>query len=235
MAPQGGTNRTAGAAVTTATITAALTLTSGGSRKFQRLNPSGADRNVVLPAVGVSSGLWYVITNTGTTYNLTVNTSLCTIRPGGFAIVACEGTAWTVSATGVSGAVAPLDRILVPVHFNANSVDQYAFIADRAYTIKSIKEIHSVAGDDGGTVTLDVRKILAATVAAPGAAAAAGVVECLSAALNLKSTADTRVTGSLSAVAGALTLAVNDKLALNFIGTLTTLAGGLAVIELEAL
>lgn len=234
-----GTNRTAGAAVRTATITATDVLV-GSSLKFQRLNPSTADRDVTLPDVATGYNLWFCIVNTGTTYNLVVKnaggTTITTIRPGCMAIVASDATDWTVSLTGQNGgAVSPINRHLVTVSLAAADVDKWAFVADRAYTVKSIKEIHSVAGNDGGAVTLDVRKITAATVAAPGAAAAAGVVEMLSAALNLKSTADTTVAASLSAVAGALTLAAGDKIGLNFIGTLTALAGGNLTIELEAL
>ena len=115
----------------------------------------------------------------------------------------------------------------------ASSVDDWAFIADRAYEVKSIKEIHSVAGSDGSAVTADVRKITDAS--APGAAAGATVLEMLSTALDLKSTANTRVTGTLVTTVADLRLAVNDKIGINFAGTLTALAGCVIVIELQAI
>lgn len=123
------------------------------------------------------------------------------------------------------------DRVVVTKTFNASSVDDWVFVADRPYTVVSIKEVHSVAGNDGGTVTADVRKVT--DVSAPGAAAGSTVKEFMSAALNLKSTANTTVTGTLSGTASDLDLATGDKIGVNFIGTLTTLAGGVLVIELK--
>jgi hypothetical protein len=124
-----------------------------------------------------------------------------------------------------------VDRVVVRHVIAAASVDDWLFVADRAYTVVSIKEVHSVAGNDGGAVTLDLRKVTA--VAAPGAAAGATVKELLATALDLKSTANTTVTGTLSATAADLSLAAGDKIGANFVGTLTTLAGGVVVIELK--
>jgi hypothetical protein len=134
-------------------------------------------------------------------------------------------------AISVGGSPVP-QRVMLRKEFNANSVDDWVFIADRAYTVVSIKEVHSVAGNDASAVTLDVRKVTDAS--APGAAASSTVKELLSSALNLKSTANTVVTGSLTATAADLDLAAGDKIGLNFAGTLTSLAGGLLVIELKA-
>lgn len=125
-----------------------------------------------------------------------------------------------------------LDRVVITKTFNASSVDDWVFVADRPYTVVSIKEVHSVAGNDGGTVTADVRKVT--DVSAPGAAAGSTVKEFLSAALNLKSTANTTVTGTLTATGADLDLATGDKVGVNYVGTLTTLAGAVLVIELKA-
>lgn len=116
----------------------------------------------------------------------------------------------------------------------AASVDKFIHVADRPFTIKSIKMISSVAGNDAGAVSLDVRKITAAGTALPGDAAGATVIEFLSAAIDLKSVAGTTVAGALSAVAGALNVAAGDKIALNFTGVLTSLVG-LVIIEGESL
>lgn len=124
-----------------------------------------------------------------------------------------------------------VDRVFISVPIAAASVDTWAFVADRPYTVIAVKETHSVAGSDGGTVTLDVRKIT--DVSAPGASAGSTVKELLSAALNLKSTANTPVTGTLSATAEDLDLAAGDKIGFNFAGTLTALAGGSVQIELK--
>ncbi len=134
-------------------------------------------------------------------------------------------------AVVVNGSPLP-QRVMLRKEFNANSVDDWVFIADRAYTVVSIKEVHSVAGNDASAVTLDVRKVTDAS--APGASAGSTVKELLASALNLKSTANTVVTGTLTSTTADLDLAAGDKIGLNFIGTLTTLAGGLLVIELKA-
>jgi hypothetical protein len=81
-------------------------------------------------------------------------------------------------------------------------------------------------------VTLDVRKHTAAGTGAPGAAAGATVKELLTAAFDLKSAANTKVAGTLTATSADRNLAVDDKIGLNFIGVLTTLDGGLVEIEL---
>lgn len=124
-----------------------------------------------------------------------------------------------------------VDRVVIRHTANAASVDDWVFVADRAYTVVSIKEVHSVAGGDGGAVTADVRKVTA--VAAPGAAAGSTVKELLATAFDLKSTANTTVTGTLTATAADLDLAAGDKIGINFVGTLTALAGGVVIIELK--
>jgi hypothetical protein len=126
-----------------------------------------------------------------------------------------------------------VDRVFLTVPIAAASVDTWAFIADRAYTVNSIKEVHTVAGSDGSAVTLDVRKITA-DATAPGAAAGATVKELLTTAFDLKSTANTPVTGTLTATAADLNLAAGDRIGFNFAGTLTSLAGGLVLVELIA-
>lgn len=97
-APYGGTN--------SETLAADKTLVTY-SPKFQRLNPNGSDRIVTLPALTSSAGLWFVISNTGTSGNLTVNNPaaslIVSVLPGKYAIVGCEGSAWTFSGGGTVG------------------------------------------------------------------------------------------------------------------------------------
>jgi len=111
----------------------------------------------------------------------------------------------------------------------AASVDKWVYIAERACKVVSVKEVHSVAGGSGATVR--PRKITG--VAAPGAAVASGITEITSAAFDLTATANTIVTGALSATASDYTLAAGDKIGLDFNGTLTGLVG-LIEIELQA-
>lgn len=111
----------------------------------------------------------------------------------------------------------------------AASVDKWVYVADGAYQVVLVEEIHSVVG--GASAAVRPRKILAATVAAPGAAVAAGITE-LSAAIDLTTTVNTTQTATLVAVAADLLLADGDKIGLDFSGTLTGLVG-LLVIHLK--
>lgn len=93
-APYGGTN--------TETLAAGKTLVTY-SPKFQRLNPNGSDRVITLPSETASAGLWFVLSNTGTSGNLTVNSStgtlLVSVNPAQAVTVSCDGTTWTLSGT----------------------------------------------------------------------------------------------------------------------------------------
>lgn len=118
----------------------------------------------------------------------------------------------------------------VPVQFwmlaNASLADQAFFVADRAYTVVAIKEVHSVAGTDGSAVSLQVVKDTATD--APGAG-----TDLLSAGFDMKGTANTVQSGALAASAATLKLAAGDRLAVDFAGTLTTLAGVVVTVYLE--
>jgi len=223
-----------GGGVNVAAATANVTLTTRSAR-HQILTPTAA-RDVTLPALANSKGLPFVIvTAEASAFNLTVKnpagTTLAVLRPGQSGLFACNATVWAAVLLGRSTAAAQLDRVVIVIPINASSVDGWAFVADRAYTIEMIEEIHAVAGSDGGAVTLDVRKVT--DTSAPGAAASATVTELQAAAMNLKSTANTTVTPGLSVTAADLDLADGNKIGLNFIGTLTALAGGVVTIVLK--
>lgn len=130
-----------------------------------------------------------------------------------------------------AGVKAPTE-IVIEATLDAASVDKHVLIANRAYEITSVREIHSVVGGSGADVR--PRKILAASASAPGASAGANVKELTTAVLDLTSTADTQVSGTLAATAADLQFAAGDKLSLLFSGTLTGLVGRL-VITLKAI
>ncbi len=121
------------------------------------------------------------------------------------------------------------DRVYVTLNIQPSPPDEHVWIADKAYTVVSIKEIHSVVG--GSSMVADFRRISDTT--APGAAASATCVELLASALDLTTTINTSQTASLSAVAGALTVASGSKISANFGGTITGYVGTV-VIELKA-
>jgi hypothetical protein len=107
------------------------------------------------------------------------------------------------------------------VRMDANSVDQHVWFAHRKCKLLGIKEIHSVAG--GAAAAVRPRKITA-DATAPGAAAGATVLE-LSAAIDLTTTANTAQTPAVTTTGNRNTFLKNEKLALDFSGTLTGLVG----------
>lgn len=133
------------------------------------------------------------------------------------------------AANAAGDAIAP---VVVTSELLAASVDKWVFVADRAYQVLSVKEVHSVIGGSGAVVR--PRKVTAAGTDAPGAAASTTVKELTQADFDLTSTIDTVVSGTLSATASDLLLAAGDKIGLNFGGTLTGLVGVIA-ITLKAL
>lgn len=106
----------------------------------------------------------------------------------------------------------------------ADAVDGWLFVHPgngKVYELVSVKEKHATASTSG---TLALRKVTAQATA-PGASAGATVIEQLSSSLNLASTANTAVSGSLVSTAGACRFKDGDSLGADFGGTLTNLAG----------
>ena len=99
------------------------------------------------------------------------------------------------------------------------------FICPAICTVMSFKEIHQVAGNDAGAVTLDLERLTGTTAPDSG-------TSVLASTLSLKATANTLQTASLSLTAGNRNLAVGDRLCLKDTGTLTTLSNVSVIVEL---
>lgn len=133
-------------------------------------------------------------------------------------------------ATSENGAVIPTS-LVINKEILAATANEHIFIAPFACKVVSIREIHSVVG--GTSAAVAVRKIT--DTSAPNASAGSTVKELLSGTtFSLTSTANTVVSGGLSATASDLAFAVGDHIAINFSGTLTGLVGSLT-IELQVL
>lgn len=102
------------------------------------------------------------------------------------------------------------------------------FLASRAYKVIGARLIQAVAGSDGGAVTLMLEKLTGTT--APGSG-----TDLLTAAWNLKGTANTQQVGTLVASAASLTLAAGNRLGLNLTGTPTAVAGVVVEVDLQVL
>lgn len=101
------------------------------------------------------------------------------------------------------------------------------FIADRAYRIVSIREVHSTLGTDAGAVTLTIEKLTGTQALDAGVTTQTG-------SFNLKGTVNSVQTATLSATAADILLAAGDRLALDDAGVLTAVAGLCVTLELQA-
>ena len=115
-----------------------------------------------------------------------------------------------------------ISEVVLTWPINAASVDENIFTASDAWVVTHIEEVHAVAGNDASAVTVFL-------MVCDGTEAPSAGVAAQSAAFDLKGTANTVQAGSLS---GTPTLADGDRLALDYTGTLTTLAGGSVTVHL---
>ena len=127
-----------------------------------------------------------------------------------------DGTQWRKLA----------DRIIIPFSWVAASVDTSIFIADRAYKLLAVRWVTTVAGGDAGAVTGDIKKCT-------GTQAPSAGTTMLSATFDLKTTANTVTSSTLSSTAADLLLATGNRIAVDYTGTLTS-AVGYGQIILEA-
>lgn len=97
-----------------------------------------------------------------------------------------------------------------------------AFVAQRAMRVKGIVGRVQAAGTDAGAVTATVYKAPSATAIASGTALHSGT-------FNLKGTASTNQTLTLSTTAGVLNIAAGDTIGAIFSGVLTTATGGITI------
>lgn len=105
------------------------------------------------------------------------------------------------------------------------------FTAYRACEVMEVSEVHEVAGNDAGAVTLDIEKLTGTTALDSG-------VSILASTFNLKSTARTITRDTIKT---GIALSVNrqlkpfDRLALKDVGTLATLQGVQVTLYLKFL
>jgi hypothetical protein len=88
-----------GDGVNVATLTGNVTLLGPSSAKFQKLNPGGSNRDVILPAEEISEGLSYRITNAAAgANNLIIKddaaATIVTLNQNEATWVVCSGSAW---------------------------------------------------------------------------------------------------------------------------------------------
>lgn len=113
---------------------------------------------------------------------------------------------------------------------NGEMATEAFYLANRAVQVVAVREIHSTAGTNGSAVTMQLTK--ETTTGAPGAGTAL-LTNNSDAGFNLKGTANTVQTGTLTATLASKKLAAGDRLSIKFTGTLTTLAGVVVTVTLR--
>lgn len=135
-----------------------------------------------------------------------------------------------------TSAAVPVVRSIVA---NGDMVDQSIFVVPPGdiYEVQSFSESHATAGSDGGAVTLALMKCTG-TQAPSAGTALLGVAGAST--VNLKGTANTpqnfsQDLGTVHADRSKLRLVAGDRLALDFTGTMTALAGVTCTVVLKRL
>lgn len=120
------------------------------------------------------------------------------------------------------------EQYLTATHYIASSVADVQFwTAPVKCTVVGIREVHAVAGDDGGAVTATIRRCQGTE------AATAGDDLLGSTKINLKGTALTEQAPALTDTTADLTLEAGNRLSLDVTGTTTTLAGVIVTVLLK--
>ena len=131
-----------------------------------------------------------------------------------------DGTAWLPLATKES-----LKNSITYVPTTAAT--EAFFIADRAYTVNAISEVHGTAESTTTNLTVQVTKDSGTTAAGAG-------TSLLSSAFTATTAAATVQNGSLVTTTGVTTLAAGDRLSAKFSGSVTELAGLVVTVVLTA-
>lgn len=154
------------------------------------------------------------------------------VNPNGAITVAASQslTVTTADKLTVGGKIIPQTWAVNFLFTASTDPASWAYIAQRACKVVSIKEVHSHAG--GTSAAVLVRKVT--DTSAPDATASATVKDLISAAFDLTAAANTTQTGTLSSTASDYTFAAGDKVGIKFTGTLTALAGGVVTVEFQA-
>lgn len=108
------------------------------------------------------------------------------------------------------------------IEYTASSVDKVCFIAPRKMIVTKIVGRPTVAGTDAGTVTAAIKKAASGTAITSGTALHSGTV-------NLKGTADTIQSLTLSTTAATLEVAAGTAIGVDFTGVLTAATGVITV------
>lgn len=225
-------------------IRASLDYTATSADSYIGYSALAAARTVTLPAISTCpSGYTIEVKDEiglAGTNNITVEgsgdeeiqgeTSLVISANYGGVVLSPNGTEWVTRGTEESGGGPTTKVVTLNLPGTGMLVDQSFFIADRAYLVTAITEVHAVAGDDTDPVNLQVTKDT--TTDAPGAGTNL-LTNNTDAGFDLKGTANTVQNGTLTETVASLQLAAGNRLSVDFAGVLTTLAGIQLTVALQ--
>lgn len=166
-------------------------------------------------------------------YRADVNDLTLELNGGDRLAIDFTGTLTTLVNVVVTVELSPSNEsetvdIYIPA--NGDLADQHFYIATRPTRVVGIKQIHGTLGSHGSAVTLQVSKCISTEAAGSGTVL---LTNNSDAGFNLKSTINTRQIGALATALATRRLAAGDRLALEFTGTLTAVAGLCVSVELE--
>lgn len=144
------------------------------------------------------------------------------------------GTTTALAGVLVTVMLQPLESPTMDITFSWASNTQITssnaafFVANAPYTVSAVRWAHSTAGSSA-TCLIEMTKDTSTD--APGAGTAL-LTNNTNTGFNGNATADVPQTGALVTTAGATTLAIGNRLSLDFNGTLTALAGVCCTVSL---
>ena len=133
----------------------------------------------------------------------------------------------TADKLTVGGVIVP-QKMIINVPINTSDVDRSVFIADDAWQITKIEEVHVTAQNTAFPNTGSVTVTKCTGTTAPGSGTAMH-----NATSYLNGSANTVVTPNLTGNTPDLVLADGNRLGLNFNGTMSTFANGLITIHMK--
>ena len=191
------------------------------------LNGAKFNGNVLIGSTGTAT---LAVSGSTTTQTLVVNgTSLHTgiatftatpVFNGGATIATAQTLAVTTADKLTVGGIIVPQEMPLTVDYVAATADHAFFIADQAYKVTAIREVHSTVGGSGAV--MNIEKLTSTT--APGSG-----TNCQSTTTDLTTTINAVQTISLSALASDYTLAAGDRLGINVGGTPGSQAGTVTV------
>jgi hypothetical protein len=210
-----------------ATIYAVTTINSGGTATLNRVVSNSTINGTTIKCTSISNS---GTENIGGAVNIGGATATNDLTVNSTHTLAVT----TADKLTVGGIIVP-QKLIINMPYDktmitASEINRSILIANAAWQITSIKEVHSVAESTATTLSIGVQKMTGAQTLVQG-------INLTTSNFNMKSTANTVVTGTLSTNSGVTTMAAGDRLGI--ICNMTGVTGaaefrtGLITIEMK--